>query len=206
MCPKWRVCVKSPTKPIRGLKGGLKMDKEQAIGYMIIALKESGITDKETIKTVMRNMAIAIDEYNEEYTQDVLTEVYVWDGTDYIRQTVSEDYAASRFGRYEGEYYDELAYSEILDEDVPIDRQEELEEEYKRNYWNYDELNKEYTEDDLAQVYVCSGTDYRQMDVALSYAESELFYSEEEDAYFLSEEEYRDYSEIQITEKETNNN
>jgi hypothetical protein len=44
------------------------------------------------------------------------------------------------------------------------------------------------------------------MDVALSYAESELFYSEEEDAYFLSEEEYRDYSEIQITEKETNNN
>ncbi len=146
------------------------------------------------------------DEYNEEYTQDDLTEVYVWDGTDYIRQTVSEDYAASRFGRYEGEYYDELAYSEILDEDVPIDRIGELEEEYKQSYWNYDEFNGEYTEDDLAQVYVCSGTDYRQMDVALSYAESELFYSEEEDAYFLSEEEYRDYTEIQITEKETNNN
>ena len=35
MCPKWGVCVKSPTKLIRGLKGGLKMDKEQAIGYMI---------------------------------------------------------------------------------------------------------------------------------------------------------------------------
>ena len=52
-----------PTKLIRGLKGGLKMDKEQAIGYMIIALKESGITDKETIKTVIRNMAIAIDEF-----------------------------------------------------------------------------------------------------------------------------------------------
>ena len=71
MCPKWGVCVKSPTKLIRGLKGGLKMDKEQAIGYMIIALKESGITDKETIKTVVRNMAIAIDEYTEEYADSV---------------------------------------------------------------------------------------------------------------------------------------
>ena len=47
------------------------MDKNQAIGYMIIALKESGITDKETIKTVVRNMAIAIDEYTEEYVDSV---------------------------------------------------------------------------------------------------------------------------------------
>ena len=74
MCPKWRVCVKSPTKLIRGLKGGLKMDKEQAIGYMIIALKESGITDKETIKTVIRNMAIAIDEFTEEYAEKIADE------------------------------------------------------------------------------------------------------------------------------------
>ena len=74
MCPKWRVCVKSPTKPIRGLKGGLKMDKEQAIGYMIIALKESGIADKETIKTVIRNMAIAIDEFTEEYAEKIADE------------------------------------------------------------------------------------------------------------------------------------
>ena len=63
-----------PTKLIRGLKGGLKMDKEQAIGYMIIALKESGITDKETIKTVIRNMAIAIDEFTEEYAEKIADE------------------------------------------------------------------------------------------------------------------------------------
>ena len=48
------------------------MDKEQAIGYMVIALKESGITDKEKIKTVIRNMAIAIDENTEEYAEEVL--------------------------------------------------------------------------------------------------------------------------------------
>ena len=50
------------------------MDKEQAIGYMIIALKESGITDKETIKTVIRNMAIAIDEFTEEYAEKIVDE------------------------------------------------------------------------------------------------------------------------------------
>lgn len=146
------------------------------------------------------------DEYNEEYTEDDLTEVYVWNGTEYFVQTVAEGYAEDRFGCYEGEYYDELAYSEILDEDVPIDRIGELEEEYKQSYWNYDEFNGEYTEDNLAQVYVCSGTEYKQMDVSLSYAEGEFFYSEEEGAFFLSEEEYKDYSEIQITEKETNDN
>ena len=50
------------------------MDKEQAIGYMIIALEESGITDKETIKTVIRNMAIAIDEFTEEYAEKIADE------------------------------------------------------------------------------------------------------------------------------------
>ena len=143
------------------------------------------------------------DEYNEEYTQDDLTEVYVWNGTEYFVQTVSEDYAADRFDSYEGEFYDYLVHSDIIGDDVPADRIGELEEEYKENFWNYDEFNGEYTEDDLAQVYVCSGTEYKQMDVSLSYAEDEFFYSEEEGAYFLSEEEYRDYSEIQITEKET---
>ena len=47
------------------------MEKNEAIGYMIIALKESGITDEETIKTVVRNMAIAIDEYTEEYADSI---------------------------------------------------------------------------------------------------------------------------------------
>ena len=143
------------------------------------------------------------DEYNEEYTEDDLTEVYVWNGTEYFVQTVSEGYAEGRFDSYEGEYYDQLTHSDIIGDDVPIDRISELEEEYKHDYWSYDEFNEEYTDDDLAQVYVSSGTEYRQMDVALSYAEGEFFYSKEEDAYFVSEEEYRDFAEIQITEKET---
>ncbi len=68
MCPMAGMVIRPATKL---LKGGFIMDKNQAIGYMIIALKESGITDKETIKTVVRNMAIAIDEYTEEYADSV---------------------------------------------------------------------------------------------------------------------------------------
>lgn len=146
------------------------------------------------------------DEYNEEYTEDELTDVYAWDGREYIRQTVAEGYAEGAFEIYDGEYYDELYHSEVMDEDIPLDRIDELEQEYKELYWNYDEYNGEYTEDDLTQVYVCRGAEYKQIDVALSYAESEFFYSEEEDAYFLSEEESRDFAGVQITEKETNNN
>ena len=66
--------IRPATKLIKVLKGGFIMDKNQAIGYMIIALKESGITDKETIKTVIRNMAIAIDEFTEEYAEKIADE------------------------------------------------------------------------------------------------------------------------------------
>ena len=66
--------IRPAMKLIKGLKGGFIMDKNQAIGYMIIALKESGITDKETIKTVIRNMAIAIDEFTEEYAEKIADE------------------------------------------------------------------------------------------------------------------------------------
>lgn len=66
--------IRPATKLIKVLKGGFTMDKNQAIGYMIIALKESGITDKETIKTVIRNMAIAIDEFTEEYAEKIADE------------------------------------------------------------------------------------------------------------------------------------
>lgn len=146
------------------------------------------------------------DEYNEEYTEDELTYVYVWSGAGYMRQTVSEEYAEGRFGIYDGEYYDELYYSEVMDEDIPLDRIGELEEEYKQDNWEWDEYNEEYTDDTLAQVYVCRGAEYRQISVALSYAEREFFYSKEEDAYFRSEEECRDFAGVQITEKEATNN
>lgn len=146
------------------------------------------------------------DEYNEEYTEDDLTDVYVWDGTDYMRQTVAEGYAEGAFQTYEGEYYDHLVYSDIIGDDVPADRIGELEEEYKQDNWNWDEYNEEYTDEDLAQVYVCRGTEYKQIDVASIYAESEFFFAVEEGAYFLSEEEYRDFAGVQITEKEATNN
>ena len=45
------------------------MDKNQAIGYMILAMNESGIEDKEMIKTIIRNMAYCIDKYTEEFAE-----------------------------------------------------------------------------------------------------------------------------------------
>lgn len=46
------------------------MDKNESIGYMLLAMKESGITDTELIKTVMRNMAFCIDTFTEEFAVD----------------------------------------------------------------------------------------------------------------------------------------
>lgn len=47
------------------------MEKNQAIGYMILSLLDSGIKDKEEIKTIVRNMAHNIDNYTEEYAESI---------------------------------------------------------------------------------------------------------------------------------------
>lgn len=46
------------------------MDKNEAIGYMLLAMKESGIDDVELVKMVTRNMAYCIDNYTEEYAEN----------------------------------------------------------------------------------------------------------------------------------------
>lgn len=45
------------------------MDKQQSIGYMLLAMKESGVEDLELIKKVMRNMAYCIDTFTEEFAE-----------------------------------------------------------------------------------------------------------------------------------------
>ena len=51
------------------------MDKRQAIAYAVYALKDSGVDDIELIKTVSRNMALAIDSYTEEYIENYYEEL-----------------------------------------------------------------------------------------------------------------------------------
>lgn len=96
------------------------------------------------------------DEYNDEYTSDDTILVNVWSDRRgcYHVQTVSESYAENNLDVYDGEYYDELAYSEILGESVPRDRLDELEDAYKERHWNWDSVNQEYTPEDTLEVYV----------------------------------------------------
>jgi len=144
------------------------------------------------------------DEYNQEYTTDSLTTVNVWTGHHYNEQTVSVDYADSSFQIYENEYYDELYHSDIMDEEIPLDMVEELEQAYKERNWNFDEYNNEYTESGLTTVFVVNGTTFINQDVSIIYAQKYLLYNEDADAYFVNEQDAEDYLSIQITEKETN--
>lgn len=145
------------------------------------------------------------DEYNEEWTEDDLVTVHVWRrGRYYDEQEVSEYYASEHFYTYDGEYYDQLIYSEVMEEDVPLDKICELEDEYKQEHWNYDEYNEEWTEDDLTTVLICVGGNYIKQDVANYYAESTLIYDEGNDIYFVSEDEREEYNQpAEMCEKTT---
>lgn len=48
------------------------MEKNEAIGYMVLAMKESGIEDREMIKKIIRNMAYCIDNFTEEHAENEL--------------------------------------------------------------------------------------------------------------------------------------
>lgn len=71
------------------------------------------------------------DSVNQEYTEEETIEVYIWNKyrEGYETGYTTEDHAENNFYEYDGEYYDELYYSEVLSENVPIDRLEELEAE-----------------------------------------------------------------------------
>lgn len=112
------------------------------------------------------------DEYNEEYTSDEITYVQVWRRRGYEDVAVSQDYANNNFTYYNGQYYDECEYSEILGEDVPSMLLDEIEEQYKIDNWNWDEYNEEYTEENtiLVHIWKSSRNSYDEQYCSESYA------------------------------------
>ena len=98
------------------------------------------------------------DEYNRENTS--MSHSLLVTGTPracYDEMSCSESYAERNFTyvEYLSMYVDNTYYSEIMDEHLPLDCWEELEEEYKENNWNYDEHNKEYVEEDvIGMLYI----------------------------------------------------
>lgn len=129
------------------------------------------------------------DEYNEENTFDYVITIGCWSPhrACYDEMSCSEEYAERNFVyvEYLSMYVDEAYYSNIMNEHLPLDNWEELEEEYKADTWNYDEYNEEYVEEDVTQCYIYDGNGiYNIMDVSEDYAESNF---EMYDDYYYDE-------------------
>ncbi len=116
------------------------------------------------------------DEYNDENTYDDVITIGSWNSSRayYNEMSCSESYAERNFTyvEYLSMYVDNTYYSEIMDEHLPLDSWEELEDEYKANNWNYDEHNKEYVAEEVIECYIFDGNDsYDTMYVSEDYAE-----------------------------------
>ena len=116
------------------------------------------------------------DEYNDEYTNDYLVPVFVYNSSwnAYDEVMVSENYAEDNFIWVDhlGGWADEAYYSELMCEYLPHDEADELEEEWKSDNWNYDEYIGEYTPDDVITCFVwnLAYDNYETMDVNQYYA------------------------------------
>lgn len=98
------------------------------------------------------------DEYNDEYTDDEIVHLYVyssWNGY-YYDSTVAEGYAEDNFVWVDRLYgwATDAYYSELMDEHLPMDEYEDIEERWKEDNWNYDEYNEEYTPDNVITCFV----------------------------------------------------
>lgn len=125
-----------------------------------------------TYESVGRNF----DELNDEYTNDDLITVGRWSSWHGVYDEVetSETYAEWNMSWVEplGMYVDEAYYSEIMDEDLPLDQYEEIEQEWKEHNWCYDTYNNEWVEETTScYIWNSSSEDYDIVDVETSYAE-----------------------------------
>jgi len=113
------------------------------------------------------------DEYNEEYTDDELVPVRVWEGSYYREQSVAEEYARDNFcwSEYSNSYFDEAYWSEFFEDWLPLDEYESIEQDYKESHWNYDEYNEEYIDDDIVECNILYGEEYRTKWVSEKYAD-----------------------------------
>lgn len=113
------------------------------------------------------------DEFNDEYTNDDIVYAQIWNGARYSEMSVSGDYADNNFyySSYTEEYLSDAYYSSLLDDQLPLDRYEEIEYEWKEANWEYASVLEEYVEDAIT-VYIWNGTSYDEETDAL-YNESE---------------------------------
>lgn len=85
------------------------------------------------------------DEVEDEYTNEPLVEVHIWNGCDYDTLMTAEHRLDNYYySEYTDEYYDNAVYSDILSDYLPLDRADDIEDEWKEEHWEYDSINEEY--------------------------------------------------------------
>jgi hypothetical protein len=112
------------------------------------------------------------DEYNDEYTSDDLVDILSWTGVRYRQMVTASEFAGDNFlwSKRHDIYLTEAYYSDILDDYLRFDEWEEIEDDYKRCNWNYDEYNDEYTEEDVIVCKIWNGSEYIDQYVSENYA------------------------------------
>lgn len=103
------------------------------------------------------------DEYHDEWTDEDITTVNVWHLSGYYReQTISEsslEIGDFCYSETTDKYYDEAHYSELLEDYLPKDTYEDIEDEWKSNNWLYDSVHGEYVEN-IIEVHIWNGRKY----------------------------------------------
>lgn len=122
------------------------------------------------------------DQYNDEWTTDEVTDVYIYRRGRWIEQSTTYGTRDELFTyvRGYGYYYsDDCFYNDLLDEYIPLDLEEDI---YAERGVQYDEIRDEYTFASLTPVLVaCDGGYTEQMtDTNLepslyTYLDGELF-------------------------------
>ena len=108
----------------------------------------------ETEGTFERNEDRNYDEFNDEYTDDDITTILVYfrSRNSYSERTCSERYAQNNlfYSEYHGYYLTNGYYSELLEDYLRWDEYDDIEYDWKKDNWEYDEYNEEYCEETMS--------------------------------------------------------
>ena len=113
------------------------------------------------------------DEYNNEYTDDDIITILVYfrSRNSYSERTCSERYAQNNlsYSEYHGYYLTDGYYSELMEDYLRLDECDDIENEWKRSNWEYDEYNDEYCEETIL-CKIWEDEEYNDKYVEYNYA------------------------------------
>lgn len=103
------------------------------------------------------------DEYHDEWTDEDVLSINVWSNLGhYSTQSISLSSLESGdffYSETTDEYYDEAYYSELLEDYLPKDKYEEIENGWKEDNWPYDSTHREHVKN-IIEVHIWNGRKY----------------------------------------------